>query len=504
MTVWIQPTEALAEQLDIPPVPLPVAESTAADLQAGTVDVGSIARDIDDFLGGSDPNDQSTMALRRCAAALALAAANGDTDDGDHGEASRLLRLAVRHAPDDVGIRAAYGSALWMSGDRFGGLAQLTDAVGRNKVQGRLVPMLWVLTARAMADAGRHGDALLLLEDLAVTGPTNFRFWELIDSIDARASGVAGGYRPADAEATRVHLGEAVVGASATFDDARSAVNSLGVAAADPVGAPLLSLEVTDSSASSTRRSGRPGTLALFDASVAVVSCAESAAAPTPARSTVELAVWSGPEVANATVAVGIDGAADPVVAESVLQASARVVAAFPASRQQPSASFAHVLDAPSSLALAAILDVVESAVLNGVPPSGLPVSALVEYALATSGLGMRAGVLAMINSTPGAAEVVSALTELSRLGFLEIDSSSVRPLPFFVYLMSGVGPSLSWRRVTHHDTHARSLSRRRWTSTPAGILRLAPSGEGGVSWRIIQRNGLQGELAVELAVIAG
>ncbi len=503
MTVWIQPTEALAGQLDIPPVPLPVKESTATELGSGTVDVSKLAGDVDAYLCNADPSDAKTPVLRRCAAALALAAARGKTDEGDHDGAAELLRLAVRHAPDDVGIRAAYGSALWMSGSRFDGLAQLTDTVRRNIEQGRIVPMLWILTARAMADAGRHGDALLLLEDLAATQPTNFSFWELIDAIDSRSSGIEGGYRPRHAAAVQERMASSVANASATTDHARSAVEALGVAAVSPAPSPPLRLEVTSLTPRVSIEAGRPGSLGMLDSTVAVVRVADSIPAPTPARSTVEIGFGAAEDEAKARVPIGVDGAVDVSRSDEVMQAMSLCVATMPARAKQAAADFDHVLGADASLALASVLDVTGSAIGLGVPVSGLPVSAVLEYATNPDGAGLRGAVRRLVGVAPDGIDVENGMNELARRGFLELESDRANPIPYFGFLMGYVGSHVAWRRFTHHDTHALSMSRRYWLATAAGVLRLAPDGEGGVSWSICERDTMQRELGVELAIIS-
>ncbi len=503
MTVWIQPTEALAGQLDIPPVPLPVQESTAAELGAGNVDVAKLAGDVDAFLSDADATDVKTPVLRRCAAALALAAANGKTEEGDDVGAAGLLRLAVRHAPDDVGIRAAYGSALWMSGSRFDGLAQLTDSVRRNIEQGRMVPMLWILTARAMADAGRHGDALLLLEDLAATQPSNFSFWELIDAIDSRSSGIDGGFRPEHAAAVQARLESSVASASVAADEARSAIKALGVAVVAPTPSPPLCLEVTSSTPRAPIEAGRPGSLGMLDSTVAVVRVADFLSAPTSARSTVEIGFGAAEGEATALVPIGVDGAVDVSSSDEVIQAVSLCVATMPATAKQAAAAFDHVLGAGTSLALASILDVTASAIGLGVPASGLPVSALSEYASSPDGAGLRGAVRRLVGPAPDGIDVDEGMQELARRGFLELESDRANPLPYFGFLMGYVGSHVAWRRFTHHDTHALSMSRRYWLATAAGVLRLAPDGEGGVSWSVCDRDTMQRELGVELAIIS-
>jgi len=501
MTVWIQPTEALADQLDIPPVPLPVADSTAAALQSGVVDVSEMARDVDAFLVPADPADPKTPALSRGAAALAMAAARGKTDDGDHAGAADLLRIAVRHAPDDVGIRASYGWALWASGQKYGGLAQLTDAVKRNSDQDRVVPMLWIVTARVMADAGRHGDALLLLEELAATEPRNYRFWELIDSIDARGSGIE--FRPDHADEIRARLEQAVASSQSDFNSAWTAVGALGITERQPRIAPPLCLEVASLSPRSGFGAARPGTLGMLDSNVAVVRSDDSSPAPTPGRSTVDLGFGSTEGTVSALVSMGMDSPTDEQRFTELLDAVALAVATFPSDDSATGGEFDHDLGPEASLAMASVLDVIGSAARLGLPASGLPISAFEEYSALTDHAGLRNSIRELLDERAASSNIQAGLRKLAQLGFLEIDDARVTPIAYFEYLMSGVGNHLSWRRFTHHDTHARSVSRRNWLATKAGLLRMAPDGFGGVVWTMLSRREMQHELGVELAIVS-
>ncbi len=504
MTVWIEPTEALADQLDVAPVPLPVADSTAAAMRSGVVDVSVMVRDVDAFLVAADPADPKMPALSRGAAALAMAAARGKTDEGDHAGAADLLRIAVKHAPDDAGIRALYGWALWASGQKYGGLAQLTDAVNRNSDQDRVVPMLWIVTARAMADAGRHGDALLLLEELAATEPLDYRFWELIDSIDARGSGIE--FRPDHADEIRARLEQAVASSQSDFNSAWTAVGALGITERQPRIAPPLCLEVTSLSPHSVIGAARPGTLGMLDSTVAVVRSDDSSPAPTPGRTTVDLQFGSNEGSIPALVAVGIDGSADKSRAIKILETVAAAVAAFPRDEGPPGDPFQHDLGPEASLAMAAVLDGIGTAYRLGVPASGLPISALTAHADYPDMSGIRQSIDEFIGDVGDVSDplvVDSGLRDLARLGFLEIEADRVMPVPYFGYLMSGIGNHLAWRRFTHHNTHARSLTRRYWLATGAGVLRLAPNGVGGVAWSVVTRDAMQHELGVELAIVA-
>ncbi len=503
MTRWIQPTEALAEQLDMAPIPLPVSDSTADTLEGGQVDLVALAIDLHSHITGADTADPTVPALRRCAAALALAAANAASEDEQHTRASELLRIAVTHAPDDTGIRASYGSALWMSGRRFDGLAQLTRAVVLNSEQGRIVPMLWILTSRALADAGRHGDALLLLEELAIDGPSQFSFWELMDSIDDRGAAIEGGYRPELAERFVERLATATSAPASGADTfAFAAIAALGFADAEPVPAPAMSLEISASPLPRAEGVSRPGTLGVLGADIAVVR-SDARPAPTAGRSTLHIELTTGNTSTEGRVAIdpGRPDQSDPV--EAALAATAECLTAFPPERMVESAPFQHDLDAGASLALAALLDVIHTAANLEVPTTALPLEAVIHHACSSGARSLRDRVRELVDVDPSPDMMRTGLATLADRGFVRLDSTTVHPEPYLEFLTSGFGVAMRWWRFTHHHTHARSLSRRHFLSAGPGVLRLGPTGAGGVSWSLAGHSEFQRELGVELAIVS-
>jgi predicted Zn-dependent protease len=48
--------------------------------------------------------------------------------------------------------------------------------------------MLWLLTARALDETGRFGEADALLEELAELLPGEAQFWDLLAAVRARAA----------------------------------------------------------------------------------------------------------------------------------------------------------------------------------------------------------------------------------------------------------------------------------------------------------------------------
>lgn len=192
MTVWVSPSESLATRLNISSVPLPVSEGTAATLQGGRIEPAAIALDIDSWLAAGERAPSATKVLGRYVATLAYVGAVELLDRGRAELAVRLLEVGIRHAPDDPSLRANLGVALWESGRRYDATVQLVIATHQFARVGQVAPALWLLTARVLSEAGRHQDALELLETLAATNPRQPLFWDLIDSIEARQDVGAG------------------------------------------------------------------------------------------------------------------------------------------------------------------------------------------------------------------------------------------------------------------------------------------------------------------------
>jgi predicted Zn-dependent protease len=193
MTAWITPTDELAERCNLPVVPVPVSESTAAMLETGRIEPSAIALDIDTWLLRGDHSTATRSVLSRYVATLAYIGALELIDHGQAETAARLLEVGVRRMPDDPSMRANLGLALWDAGFRYDALAQLMTASAQCADAGQCAPMLWILTARALSEAGRHDDAVSVLELLADTEPRVARFWDLLDTLEARRESAAAG-----------------------------------------------------------------------------------------------------------------------------------------------------------------------------------------------------------------------------------------------------------------------------------------------------------------------
>jgi len=196
MTVWITLADQIAARCKLPIVPVPVSESTAAMLGGSRIEPSAIALDIDSWLLREEHSPAADSVLSRYVATLAYLGALELIDSGHSSAAARLLEVGVRRMPDDPSLRANLGLALWDAGSRYDALVQLMTASRQYAEAGQTAPMLWILTARALGEAGRHSDAAALLELLADTEPRVAYFWDLLDTVEARRDATAAGAMP--------------------------------------------------------------------------------------------------------------------------------------------------------------------------------------------------------------------------------------------------------------------------------------------------------------------
>jgi predicted Zn-dependent protease len=186
MTSWIEPSEALAERLALPAVPLPVSDRTADDLRAGRFDPAVAAAEVDAWLSRGDGPEAKRAVLARWTASLAYVAGVDFLDHGEAATAAHLFSIGVRRADDDPSLRAMLGLARWDCHHQVDAIAHLALAVDQYAAAGQVAPMLNILTARALSEAGRHQLALDLLEVLAATEPRVPLFWDLVEAIGQR------------------------------------------------------------------------------------------------------------------------------------------------------------------------------------------------------------------------------------------------------------------------------------------------------------------------------
>jgi predicted Zn-dependent protease len=185
MTTWIRPADALAERIAMAPVPLPVRDDTMSVLSEGEHEryvPALIAVDVADWLAAGNGSQVQRRVLARWVAALAYVAGYDLLDHHQPHLAAEMLSLAVRHAPDDASLRALLGVARWSCGHRVDATGQLALAVDQYADAGQVAPLVTVLLARILIAAGRHDDALHILQPLIDTDPHNAVFWDLVDA----------------------------------------------------------------------------------------------------------------------------------------------------------------------------------------------------------------------------------------------------------------------------------------------------------------------------------
>jgi predicted Zn-dependent protease len=187
MTTWIRPSEALADRLSLPRLPLPVTERTAAELRAARVEPAAIALDVADWLAAGNGTPTQRAVMSRSVAKLAYVAALELLDLRRPSVAAKVLTVGLRHAGDDPSLRALLALARWDCGHQIDALGHFALAVDQYAAAGQVAPLLSILAGRALSDAGRHHDALALLEVLAATEPKVPLFWDLLDAVQQRA-----------------------------------------------------------------------------------------------------------------------------------------------------------------------------------------------------------------------------------------------------------------------------------------------------------------------------
>lgn len=185
--VWIEPSTSLAERLSLPVVPLPVRATTAASLTTERLEPAAIALDVDLWLTAGNGSAAERSVMSRWVTSLCYVAATELLDAGRPATAAKVASVGVRHAPDDPSLRVLLGMARWDTGHRSDGLAQLVLAVEQYAQADQVAPMLSVLTARALSEAGRHDAARSVLEPLVRSEPRTPLFWDLVDTLDRRA-----------------------------------------------------------------------------------------------------------------------------------------------------------------------------------------------------------------------------------------------------------------------------------------------------------------------------
>jgi predicted Zn-dependent protease len=167
----------------LPPVAWPVPEAEVARVLASPVALDLLVEYADAY-----SDEHPSQALDTAIARLAYMVAIDELDDHLYEHAEHHLRIGLRHAPGNVSLRSHLGLALWGLGRRDDATTELSRAIAGFRRVGEIAPMLWLLTARALDETGRHGEARPLLEELAALLPAEESFWELLAVARARAA----------------------------------------------------------------------------------------------------------------------------------------------------------------------------------------------------------------------------------------------------------------------------------------------------------------------------
>ena len=186
--VALSPDAQVAMGLPAVAWPIPGAELT--DVMRSPV---SLARVVELADRWCIDHPERAPAMAAPIARLAYVVAVDELDDHDFGAAEHHLRLGLGHQPGSLSLRSHLGLALWGSGRRADAIEELRAAVDGCRRSGRLAPLLWILTARALDEEGCFDEARALLEELVPMLPPDERFWELLARVRSRAGAVAAG-----------------------------------------------------------------------------------------------------------------------------------------------------------------------------------------------------------------------------------------------------------------------------------------------------------------------
>lgn len=180
--VWIQLPEDVREAFGLADGRLPVSEQQAEALQQGRVSPEKLVDDVDRQFDLLDEDHPARPVIADSIVKMSMLAAVELLFAGFHEAASYVIRIGLRHAPEHVGLHAHLGLALAGLGAPEAATKQLAGAVELAARRGGKAPLLWILTARALSEQGRHNEAVLLLEDLIQGIPNNPGIWQLLAS----------------------------------------------------------------------------------------------------------------------------------------------------------------------------------------------------------------------------------------------------------------------------------------------------------------------------------
>lgn len=191
--VWIRLPRNLQEAFGITDAPLPVSDEQAAAIREGHVAPEKLVDDIDRQYDLLDDDHPARPIVADAVVKMSLLAAVDLLFAGFHEAATYVLRAGLRHAPDHLGLNAHLALALAGQGDLEAATRQFTSAVALATRRGGKASMLWILTARALSEQGRHEEAVALLEDLTRGIPNSPGLWQLLAAEREKARAEATG-----------------------------------------------------------------------------------------------------------------------------------------------------------------------------------------------------------------------------------------------------------------------------------------------------------------------
>lgn len=176
--------EAARARSALPAIPWPVREGRKEAILREGVALDRLLDEAHDFCV---ERPARAAALGPAIARLAWLVVVDALESGNDEVAAYYARLGLLYAPRSVSLRAHLAIARW--GDRSGSasLNDLVIAVSDASRARFFAPALWLITARALADAGHHREACVLLDDLAAHNPAGASFWDLRAAYRARA-----------------------------------------------------------------------------------------------------------------------------------------------------------------------------------------------------------------------------------------------------------------------------------------------------------------------------
>lgn len=166
--VLVQPAPGMARVTGLVNAPIPVRVSRVDELVGvgvRRINVAGLTDEIERFASEqTDTIERLTPSMVR----LSIAATSDALWAKDWTGAERLARRGRRWSPANLSLRVQLGQALHGLGRAGEATEQWRSAVDAARCVGRWSPLLWLLTARAFIEQGRHREANDLLDEICV------------------------------------------------------------------------------------------------------------------------------------------------------------------------------------------------------------------------------------------------------------------------------------------------------------------------------------------------